>query len=283
MNTARLLRGLAFGLFLPVMGSVVEAQVWSLAADYSSKTNPVGAWSYGYRRAATPPSSASIASILENTVFNLYTNVSHLTPFYNSPAWSLPGSVLSLSKSYAAGVAFGAAIPGPQDLAFENTASSARWTAPEEADYHVRVEFVSNGEYGKVVTVLHNGRVSFLRGISGAAPMASFETNYHLMPDEFVEFAVVNRPYLGGYIEQTLIDATVTLIARPLVLTIQFSDVDVCWTAQTNKSYQAEYQSSLTTNTWLPLGPTILGTGSRTCIVDSIREPAKKFYRVREL
>ncbi|MCI0539372.1 MAG: hypothetical protein L0Z50_29540 [Verrucomicrobiales bacterium] len=286
MKTNRQLRNFIFALSLQVIGSV-EAQVWNLAMDYSSKTNPAGAWGYGYRRAATPPSSSSIAD-LENTVFNLYTNVGNLSPFYpfDIPAWHASpldgGPFLSLGKLYVTPdrIGYGAAIPGPQLLEFENTASIVRWTAPEEGDYYIKAEFLSGSEFQKDVAVLHNSRVTLL---SGLFPSVRFETNYHMIAGESVEFAIVNRPWIDGYAAQGLIDATVTLITRPLVLTIQFSDVDVCWTAQTNKSYQVEYQSSLATNTWLPLGSVILGTGSRTCIVDSIREPARKFYRVKEL
>lgn len=69
----------------------------------------------------------------------------------------------------------------------------------------------------------------------------------------------------------------------PPELSIQVGDVDICWNTETNKSYQLEYQSPQTTNAWLPIGAAVFGSGSRTCIVDSIRGQSGKFYRIREL
>ena len=66
-------------------------------------------------------------------------------------------------------------------------------------------------------------------------------------------------------------------------MSVQVADVDVCWTSDTNRTYQVEYRSVLTTNMWTPLGSAIPGNGGTNCITDSVRVDAKRFYRVRQL
>jgi hypothetical protein len=66
--------------------------------------------------------------------------------------------------------------------------------------------------------------------------------------------------------------------------TIRFSEVEVCWTSETNKQYQVQYRSSLTTNTWQDLGIPVQGTGTNNCILDPIpRGEPQRYYRVLAL
>ena len=65
--------------------------------------------------------------------------------------------------------------------------------------------------------------------------------------------------------------------------TIRCSQVEVCWNSKTNKTYQVQYRSSLTTNLWTDFGTLQPGNGSTECVTDSV--PAgqpHKFYRVVE-
>jgi len=63
--------------------------------------------------------------------------------------------------------------------------------------------------------------------------------------------------------------------------TVRCSEVEVCWNAASNRVYQVQYRSSLTTNVWNNLGPPITGSGSTTCINDKVPtgEP-QRFCRV---
>jgi hypothetical protein len=60
---------------------------------------------------------------------------------------------------------------------------------------------------------------------------------------------------------------------------IEVSTVRVCWFTPTNKTAQLQYRSTLTSNSWLDLGPAISGMGTRTCIADAVEGP-QRFYRV---
>ena len=63
--------------------------------------------------------------------------------------------------------------------------------------------------------------------------------------------------------------------------TLRFSQVEVCWTSESNKQDQVQYQSALTTNAWLNLGSPLPGTGTNTCVNDAIpRGQPQRFYRI---
>jgi hypothetical protein len=93
------------------------------------------------------------------------------------------------------------------------------------------------------------------------------------------------RPYAVDevLIYKRLLDLSeIRSLAKPVFLSIRHSQVEVCWTSQTNISYQVQYRSELTTNEWVNLGNSITATNSTTCILDSIPagEP-RRFYRVQ--
>lgn len=73
---------------------------------------------------------------------------------------------------------------------------------------------------------------------------------------------------------------TVTGTLEPS-LSVRASEVEVCWTSETNATYRVEYRSDLTTNTWVTLQECVLGTSAETCIYDTIlRGQPQRFYRV---
>ncbi|MEK7675355.1 MAG: hypothetical protein AAB676_05930 [Verrucomicrobiota bacterium] len=77
--------------------------------------------------------------------------------------------------------------------------------------------------------------------------------------------------------------AQVDLQKPPIVVSIQVSCVDVCWNSETNQMYQVQYQSTLTTNSWVNLGTPVPGSVGTTCVTDSVRSIEKRFYRVTQL
>lgn len=93
----------------------------------------------------------------------------------------------------------------------------------------------------------------------------------------------------GGCYEVTVTDvfgctttcqATLTVNPNPVV-SIRVSEVELCWESVTNKAYQVQYRSALTTNLWTNWGAPIQGSGMRNCIKDPVPvgEP-RRFFRV---
>jgi hypothetical protein len=62
---------------------------------------------------------------------------------------------------------------------------------------------------------------------------------------------------------------------------IRVSQVEICWHATLNATYQLEFQSALTANKWVSLGEQITGNGARFCTNDVVPlgEP-RRFYRI---
>lgn len=58
--------------------------------------------------------------------------------------------------------------------------------------------------------------------------------------------------------------------------------VDVCWDSLTNRLYQVQHRSSLTTNQWANLGNPVAGNGNTNCITDTVRGEPRRFYGVVE-
>ena len=77
-------------------------------------------------------------------------------------------------------------------------------------------------------------------------------------------------------------EGTVVPAPVPPPLTIHLSYIDVCWSSRTDKTYQVQYRSSLTTNIWTDLGAPIPGNGFTNCITDSLASP-QRIYRVMVL
>ena len=101
--------------------------------------------------------------------------------------------------------------------------------------------------------------------------------------------ADVGKPFLFHAVwdERPLVAIAIDgpMVARPPgpALSIGIGCVDICLDAFAGRTYQLEYQSAATTNQWAPVLPPFSGTGSRTCMVDSVSGEPQRIYRVREL
>lgn len=61
-------------------------------------------------------------------------------------------------------------------------------------------------------------------------------------------------------------------------------EVEICWNARSNRVYQVQYCSDLTTNLWTDLLPPIPGDSGTNCVTDKILVgQEQRFYRVVEL
>jgi probable HAF family extracellular repeat protein len=59
------------------------------------------------------------------------------------------------------------------------------------------------------------------------------------------------------------------------------AEVELCWNSQTNRPYQLQYRSDLTTNVWSNLGTPIQGNGATNCVYDPMLPgQAQKFFRI---
>jgi len=78
------------------------------------------------------------------------------------------------------------------------------------------------------------------------------------------------------------IDSITVVPGPPPVLTIEVSQIRVCWNSESDALYQVQYRSDLTANLWTDLGTTLPGTGTAICILDAVFGQERRFYRVIE-
>lgn len=71
-------------------------------------------------------------------------------------------------------------------------------------------------------------------------------------------------------------------VRRGPTVSANVASMDVCWDSLTNRQYQVQYRSALTTNQWANLGNPVAGSGSTNCITDTVRGEPQRFYRVVE-
>jgi len=65
-----------------------------------------------------------------------------------------------------------------------------------------------------------------------------------------------------------------------IALTIEVSEVRVCWNSNAAETYQIQYRSDLTTNLWANIGAPIQGNGAINCVPQPLSNEEQRFYRV---
>jgi hypothetical protein len=86
------------------------------------------------------------------------------------------------------------------------------------------------------------------------------------------DFHEYNSPILAGYV----IEYAPVFQGE---VSIEVSQVRLCWLAPSNHTFQLQYRSELTTNTWINVGEPVSGFGTNVCVTDEVTTP-EKFYRV---
>jgi hypothetical protein len=97
-------------------------------------------------------------------------------------------------------------------------------------------------------------------------------TNTTLTIRDICLYTISNDGYLDNVsVEHTGLDPS-----------IRVSQIELCWFSQSNRLYQVQYYSTLTTDMWTDLGPPIPGSSPTTCTNDAVAPGTPhRFYRVR--
>lgn len=85
-------------------------------------------------------------------------------------------------------------------------------------------------------------------------------------------------------VHQTPVCGVVEIEGERSLLSVRCSQVELCWPSRTNRTYQLQYKSAVTTNTWVNLGMPMAGTGTNICITDAVAvDQAQRIYRLYTL
>jgi hypothetical protein len=141
------------------------------------------------------------------------------------------------------------------------------------------------------IAVLRNGNklVTYVDGIRTAetntAQIANIQNSEPLRIGRSACSGVDPTPVLVGEIDEVRIynRALSSVEVRQLYsegqLNIAVSQVRLCWQTLTNKTYQVQYRTNLSLDSWVNLGSAIPGNDSTQCVTDDIVTP-QRFYRV---
>ena len=148
---------------------------------------------------------------------------------------------------------------------------------------HVTVHFDSpkdSGNYGYHTIQVRDGS-----GIIFASFDVGEDTEFQTgLPSAGTYFIVVRdgpRPEL--ITQQYGVSVSGTAPPAPSVVRMEiFHAIEVVWSSTVGKSYVVERTSDLSSPTWFPLSPSLVGTGAEMTYLASIRGESKGFYRVRE-
>jgi hypothetical protein len=112
----------------------------------------------------------------------------------------------------------------------------------------------------------------------------TFTTTMQSSEIHSVEFTYVRNPWAQGLVPIDNIrfgDVTPALFMN--IRRVGGSEIEVCWNSRSNRMYQIQYRSDLTTNLWTDLLPPIPGSGSTNCVSDGIPlGEHQQFFRVVE-
>jgi hypothetical protein len=151
------------------------------------------------------------------------------------------------------------------------------------------------GEDGRTVfRAFTNGTVSgdvirFISNLPGPVlPSEGESYDYTVTKEEdFLQInGTVTRPYVCCDIPYQFTHTNVVAGLMPEI-TIRVSEVEICWSTTSNRTYQVQYRPALdpeSTNEWIDLGPPVTGDGQTDCLPDRVPlgEP-RRFYRVLTL
>jgi hypothetical protein len=131
-------------------------------------------------------------------------------------------------------------------------------------------------------TLFHDYRIDAVPGES----VSIFVDEVLLVSHAPIRYVTENGLRLGNgsSFENGVVEITRYVFTQRLGPTVSatVSCVDVCWDSLTNRQYQVQYRSDLTTNQWRDLGSLLPGSGSTNCITDTVRGEPRRFYRVVE-
>ena len=205
------------------------------------------------------------------------------------------GSIISLAFLWAVFAQAAILPPGSLEILRPNSSDQLQPGTMFRFQWRLQGSF-GEGNWGDWNLFLDTNNVQV--GRLFATPVHDGNGNWHadvLLPEEVHPFTRwdetrVPLPSACNYTLRIHEDGTeaddrsdVFCLGVPVV-GVRVSQVAVCWSSRSNRLYQVQFRSQLTTNAWISLGATVQGNGSTNCITDAIvpGQP-QRYYRVEEL
>lgn len=280
--------------FDPVPELPVLANVWDLENDFSTTTNPNGAWSYGY-------------GVWGGTSFTALPQADDIFALTGLNGWSLisdPYQLPVIAKNTTASDidVFGSIVPPGSVLAYPGFSSSladiaiVRWTAPESGVYNIssrwtRLDPAPNISQANIFKNLGGVDQLTLFGsfTTFANPSIYQGTGIELQAGDTLDFMVYSTgdvfPGDGPGTDGVGLDITIsgepisTQDLPTLTITRVGGDVRLAWPSWATTS-TLESSTTLEIGSFAPAGLTVVTEGEEFAAYEALIPAGKKFYRL---
>jgi hypothetical protein len=202
------------------------------------------------------------------------------------PGWSIEGFVWVMKQPLLSSLPL-AVLDGKQVLGFwsnNSRVSQVINTQPGEAyDVSFALGTLSATNTGQVVVETLSTNGSTLASFTASTPQNvgwGAATRVRFTAADYVTVVRFRGTNIHNDFQSVMDAVSVESVTQPV--TIGVADVQICWESKSNRVYQLQYRTTLTTNLWTDLGVPISGTGSNICSVQPVTEP-QRFFRVLTL
>jgi hypothetical protein len=242
---------------------------------------------------ALGPGNCIAQNLLTNGSFELVAYASNRVVALSPGATNLPGWVLQGSPGFIVNPPVSGlwpgfmALDGKQFFQFTGSGSTLSQSFPTEPGGIYEVAFsgsyfedssATNSQQIIAQVVSTNNTVLWALAAPLPGPYPSW------VPFRFRFAATTSTSTLqfygtneNGGVDVALDAVSVQAIARGL--TIDVSQVRLCWASETNRTYRIQYSTNLAANAWTDSGVPIPGIGGIDCSFQRVVDP-QRFYRV---
>jgi len=202
----------------------------------------------------------------------------------NLPGWAVAGTgSLFHVTTPLQGWSF-AALEGHQFISFNGNNVKLTQTLNTVAGQSYEVSFSAGWFQGEAAMRVFGEVFSTNGNLLGSTNVAVPQTAGWVSPARF-RFVAADKTVLQfrstnatPNVDLVMDAVSVEPVVRPL--SIQASPVQLCWASETNRFYQLQYKSELTSTNWTDLGPPMPGNGSTICTEQPVTEPRRFFQAV---
>ncbi len=190
----------------PTVSPTPTGSTYNAVSDFSTTSNPTGAWSYGYKATST-------------SAFTRYTGNGQ--PWAGIYTWSPNsggGCCLMVAKNTTGTTTtYGGSITQPADMlnlhpGAGGEQSTVRWTAPSAGTYQVKGRFqgIDTGGTTTNVRILHKGVQVQSGGVNGYGSQAAYDFALTVAAGDTIDFVVGYGSNLTYNNDSTGLVATIT-------------------------------------------------------------------------
>ena len=238
---------------------------------------------------ALAPAKCDAENLLTNGSFEMVgyptNSIIGLSPgTTNLPGWALMGTGSAYLVAAPLQPSYFTALDGKQFFDFNHPTLTLSQTFPTRPGESYEVTF-SAGRFQGPTNMLIVAQILATNGVVLGGLTANVpSTNQWAPPSRFRFTATTTASTLQFHGSNATVNVDLAMDAVSVQavsprLTIDVSEVRLCWQSQSNRMYQLQFTTNVASNTWTDSGAPIPGSGATDCSFQPVADP-QRFYRV---